>query len=559
MFVVTFYSYKGGVGRTSALMNTADRLASKGKTVLVVDFDLEAPGIDAFGELVSEEPRKGVVEYITRFLETGKVAPIGEFIYRAKLRPNSQDVLIFPAGRKDNQYQSDLSRLDWKVLYKQRKGFLFIENLRASLKQEFSPDYVLIDSRTGLTDISGICTLQLPNLVVMLFSLNNQNLNGTGQILRSIRFNKINRLIYTLLVASPVPDVPDSVSLRKDRLEAARKLVGAPADLLLPYDQFVPFQEMILTGQETALSKAYDALADRIVAMNQSDVLTMLQEAKQLKDKGNVELAELRFREIIESKPSSVEGWLEFGTFMRMRGRFAEAAKYFEQALQIAPTNCEALAQQASNLLSMKKTGAATESLKRLLSVSSKEHNLLIEGVVNLFTRYGALDAAEEGYRYLIQREGGIQNFVGLGEIYMRLHRYREALEVYKAGLALSPTNLPCVYNAGHALQRMGQHDLANELYKRATDLFEQMDKSTNTPVWVANSFAAMSFAYAAIGKPGIALQMLANAINIARSLEKVQIFSPITYAYISREEFIKQLGEMSQGVRSKSLQGLNL
>ena len=72
-------------------------------------------------------------------------------------------------------------------------------------------DYVLIDSRTGLTDISGICTLQLPDLVVLLFSLNNQNVRGTGQIYTSIKFNKLNRSIKTLLVASPIPDVPESI------------------------------------------------------------------------------------------------------------------------------------------------------------------------------------------------------------------------------------------------------------------------------------------------------------------------------------------------------------
>ena len=42
--IVTFYSWKGGVGRTMALANTAVQLARKGNRVLVVDWDLEAPG-----------------------------------------------------------------------------------------------------------------------------------------------------------------------------------------------------------------------------------------------------------------------------------------------------------------------------------------------------------------------------------------------------------------------------------------------------------------------------------------------------------------------------------
>src|SRR4051794_13247188 len=42
--VYTFYSYKGGVGRSMALANVAVLLARSGKKVLVVDWDLEAPG-----------------------------------------------------------------------------------------------------------------------------------------------------------------------------------------------------------------------------------------------------------------------------------------------------------------------------------------------------------------------------------------------------------------------------------------------------------------------------------------------------------------------------------
>lgn len=45
---VAFYSYKGGVGRTLALANCARVLAAGGKRVLLMDFDLEAPGLQHF-------------------------------------------------------------------------------------------------------------------------------------------------------------------------------------------------------------------------------------------------------------------------------------------------------------------------------------------------------------------------------------------------------------------------------------------------------------------------------------------------------------------------------
>lgn len=42
--VVTFYSFKGGVGRSMALANVAFRLADRNDLdVIVVDWDLEAP------------------------------------------------------------------------------------------------------------------------------------------------------------------------------------------------------------------------------------------------------------------------------------------------------------------------------------------------------------------------------------------------------------------------------------------------------------------------------------------------------------------------------------
>ena len=48
MKTITFYSYKGGVGRTMALANIAVLLSKRGKKVLVVDWDLEAPGLHEY-------------------------------------------------------------------------------------------------------------------------------------------------------------------------------------------------------------------------------------------------------------------------------------------------------------------------------------------------------------------------------------------------------------------------------------------------------------------------------------------------------------------------------
>jgi cellulose biosynthesis protein BcsQ len=46
--IITFYSYKGGIGRTMALANVAWILAANGYRVLVADWDLESPGLHRF-------------------------------------------------------------------------------------------------------------------------------------------------------------------------------------------------------------------------------------------------------------------------------------------------------------------------------------------------------------------------------------------------------------------------------------------------------------------------------------------------------------------------------
>ena len=44
--VISFYSYKGGVGRSMALANVATLLAQRGKNVLVLDFDFIENGVE---------------------------------------------------------------------------------------------------------------------------------------------------------------------------------------------------------------------------------------------------------------------------------------------------------------------------------------------------------------------------------------------------------------------------------------------------------------------------------------------------------------------------------
>ena len=85
MNVVTFYSYKGGVGRTNALANVGYKLALEGQRVLLVDFDLEAPSLNAenfFPRVVDPEIPEadcgsgGVIDYVLEYVDgNGELIP----------------------------------------------------------------------------------------------------------------------------------------------------------------------------------------------------------------------------------------------------------------------------------------------------------------------------------------------------------------------------------------------------------------------------------------------------------------------------------------------------
>ena len=87
-----------------------------------------------------------------------------------------------------------------------------VEDLKAQWRATISPDYVLIDSRTGHTDVGGICTRQLPDSVVVLFFPNDQNLRGIESVVRDIRNEALpprRKEITVHLVAANVPDLDD--------------------------------------------------------------------------------------------------------------------------------------------------------------------------------------------------------------------------------------------------------------------------------------------------------------------------------------------------------------
>ena len=245
--IVTFYSYKGGTGRTMALANVGWILAASGYRVLVADWDLESPGLHRFfhpflGSEVEEGP--GIVNLIHGYEQAA--AGVGDRERREKLIPAlarveayafslkwdhfsaGGDLQFLSSGRQNRDYGAALAALDWDTFYDSLNGGEFLDAVGEDMRRNY--DYVLIDSRTGWGDVSDICTVQLPDVLVDCFTLSIQGMEGAARVAKDIGERSPEREIRIL----PVPMRVDQAE--KDKVEAghaqaARLFSGLPAGL----------------------------------------------------------------------------------------------------------------------------------------------------------------------------------------------------------------------------------------------------------------------------------------------------------------------------------------
>lgn len=282
MFTCTFYSYKGGVGRTLALANTAYELAQRGRRVLIVDFDLEAPGIDTFELLAPPAPCRGVVDYVGEYRNTLSSPDVREFVYRVPRKRIESDepgeIWVMPSGLRDATYSLRLGDIDWKDLYENRDGYLLFEDLKAQWAASLQVDYVLVDSRTGHTNVGGICTRQLPDLVVVLFFPNDQNLLGLEGVVAEIRAEAEaprEKEISLLFVMSNVPDLDDEDRILDDTIREFRERLGFERldQWIHRYDSLRLLSQSVFTKDRprSRLAEEYRRLTDLIAQRNPAD------------------------------------------------------------------------------------------------------------------------------------------------------------------------------------------------------------------------------------------------------------------------------------------------
>jgi len=201
--IITFYSYKGGMGRSTTLASFATYLAlKKNKNVFIIDCDIEAPGFNNFFLKNPAEPnqQQGLMEYLldkeTGFASSEKIklysSEVGhEFSGKGNIRvmhAGNLDITesLKPKDRNRknlDDYIEGLSRLD--IVHTENAQRVFT-GLFEDIKKECNPDVILIDSKTGISDVMGLTVCSLSDIVVGFFRNDSQSLPGLYFFLKSM-------------------------------------------------------------------------------------------------------------------------------------------------------------------------------------------------------------------------------------------------------------------------------------------------------------------------------------------------------------------------------------
>jgi tetratricopeptide (TPR) repeat protein/Mrp family chromosome partitioning ATPase len=477
--IVTFYSFKGGVGRSMALANVAFRLADRHDLrVIVVDWDLEAPGLHRFFGISDEvaATKGGLLEYLLAWREaveedaesppdaTGWLIPV------TSPKPAHGSLSLLLAGQLDEGFPDRLRGFDWRPFYRFNAGAAAIETLRKQLAGQ--ADMVLVDSRTGVTDAGGVCTVQMPDGVVLMTAANDQSFAGIERVGRAIAAGEGERAgrapikVWVAVGRAPYLDVPkhgeDWFNEYGRRLEAGYEAglwakVDHPRGLRshrLPHVGRWGFGEQILDARletDDPLAIAYGALSDQLIqwAMGQ-------EEQARTQDKGRVRTVEELKHDVQEAE--------QRGDFARLSGALSELADALSNKGEL--TSAAEMFQKAAGIQL-----ARDQRLEYALTL------LLLGGVRRKQERFDEakteLERARAIFHEMDFRSG---ESLALGAIASSFLSDTpkdpdKAEELYKRAVGIDPTDANNLGDYANFISNVRKDaDAAEELYKRAIE-----------------------------------------------------------------------------------------
>lgn len=237
---IVFFSIKGGVGRSTALAATAWHLAQAGKRVLVLDLDLESPGLSSALLPTNRQPAYGITDWLVEDLVNNDDTVLKDMVATSNLSHDGEIFVVPAHGAEHGEYIAKLGRV-WmpkvaadgaREAWPARLGRLLL-----ALEARIQPDVVLIDSRSGIDEIASTCLTDMGANLILLFTLEGeQTWNGYRMLFEQWQRAQVAEEIRERLrvVGAIVPEL-DRVSYLTGLRESAYSIFG---DTL--YDEIAP-------------------------------------------------------------------------------------------------------------------------------------------------------------------------------------------------------------------------------------------------------------------------------------------------------------------------------
>ncbi|GAC1393087.1 MAG: ParA family protein [Ktedonobacteraceae bacterium] len=203
---IAFYSFKGGVGRTTALVHAATILAMQGRKIVTVDLDMEAPGLSLAFNL-TPLPEHGIVDYFYERAYLPRDAEpsisIADIFGEIRIPNASGRIFVVPAGTLTINYLAEIDDLRSAAITE--RGEDLWSTFYREITEQLQPDIILVDSRTGFNEWGAFSLLRAADKAIIFLYPNEQNSAG-GRLLTQVLEQKI----PTYFVFSLVPAVKDA-------------------------------------------------------------------------------------------------------------------------------------------------------------------------------------------------------------------------------------------------------------------------------------------------------------------------------------------------------------
>ncbi len=399
MRTITFYSYKGGVGRTLAMANVAKWLSEFNKKVCMIDFDLEAPGLHFKfqQQLKSFEFKRGIVDYIHDFVVTKEVPKtILDCVHTFKTSSKNPDIHFIPAGNTSSpEYWKKLSAISWNDLFykEESEGVPFFLDLKEKIYKELDPDFLLVDSRTGISEISGITMSLYADKIVIVAANNDENLFGARDIIKSISnpennfFDKTPEIIF-VLSRIPYPEKPIEKTRETKIVEDARRKINFKKEdeiLLIHSDRELEVKESLKIGfgkeKKIPIAEDYLLLFNKltlgILGPEEIEKFNIIKEAELLAQTAEERISpndkiELLHR-AISLQPDNDNFYLKIGEAYYNKGDYENALSNFNYGITLNNTNYDLYYNRGFTYSMQKKFILASSDFEKALEINPND------------------------------------------------------------------------------------------------------------------------------------------------------------------------------------------